>query len=78
MPRPMMVLAGERRIPAVVPDPRAERRQGVALNTGSGDRLGTTPPLPTSVGYGAGEVMDTPRQKGDRRLELPFSFEVAA
>jgi len=46
--------------------------------TGSGDRLGTTPPLPTSVGYGAGEVMDAPRPKGDRRLELPFSFEVAA
>ena len=53
-------------------------RLRVPLNTGSGDRLGTTPPLPTSVGYGAGEVMDVSGPQCDRRLELPFSFEVAA
>ena len=27
---------------------------------------------------GAGEMIEAPRPKGDRRLELPFSFEVAA
>ena len=30
------------------------------------------------VGAGAGEVPDTPSTEGNRRLELPFSFIVAA
>jgi hypothetical protein len=38
-------------------------------------------PLPTlqpNVGTGAGEVPETLRTEWDRRLELPFSFIVAA
>jgi hypothetical protein len=35
-------------------------------------------PSPALVGSGTGEVADAPRLKGDRRLELPFSFTLAA
>jgi hypothetical protein len=34
--------------------------------------------LQRNVGSGAGEVPEAPSPRGDRRLELPFSFEVAA
>jgi hypothetical protein len=47
------------------------------LNTGWVGHHGTAL-FPAFVGSGSGEVMDAPRPKGDRRLELPFSFEVAA
>ena len=31
-----------------------------------------------NVGTGRGEVPEAPRRNGDRRLELPFSFVIAA
>lgn len=48
----------------------------MTLIAGSGDTQ-ELPPFLAFVGPGSGEVMDAPGPKCDRRLELPFSFEVA-
>ncbi len=69
--------------------PRVAQQQldaGPAVPTGAtvepGDLIffGSGPAAVEHVGLyvGAGEMIEAPRSKGDRRLELPFSFTVAA
>jgi hypothetical protein len=75
----MMVHPGPLPPGQAVTEPSLRPLSWVSQNAaGLGAHPGTAPHSPAFVGSGSGEVMDAPGPKCDRRLELPFSFEVAA
>ena len=73
----MMVHPGPLPPGQAVTEPSLHPLSWVSQNVRSEGHPGTAH-FPAFVGSGSGEVMDAPRSECDRRLELPFSFTVAA